>query len=217
MINKIYELKSIFIGLFLIFFMSSCGERMKENQDDYGSAGSPNIIWIMSDDHSYQTLSAYDDRYIQTPNMDRIVEDGVRFTNSFVGNSLCAPSRATLQTGKHSHNNTVSKIGDTFDGSQQTFPKLLQGAGYQTALIGKWHLMSEPTGYNHYERLVGQGHYYNTDFIVDGDTTQSHGYVTDVITDKSIEWLESRDKEKPFSLQIHHKATHREWLPDTSK
>src|SRR5699024_1431463 len=92
MINKIYELKSIFIGLFLIFFMSSCGERMKENQDDYGSAGSPNIIWIMSDDHSYQTLSAYDDRYIQTPNMDRIVEDGVRFTNSFVGNSLALPA-----------------------------------------------------------------------------------------------------------------------------
>src|SRR5699024_1127477 len=207
-------IKQYLLFLYLLLFIISCSDKKVTNESELNR---PNIIWIMADDHSYQTLSAYDDRYIQTPNMDQIAEDGVRFTNSFVGNSLCAPSRATLQTGKHSHNNTVAKIGDTFDGRQQTFPKLLQQAGYQTALIGKWHLMSEPTGYDHYERLVGQGHYYNTDFIVDGDTTQSHGYVTNVITDKSIEWLENRDKTQPFSLQIHHKATHREWLPDTSK
>src|SRR5699024_10184288 len=101
--------------------------------------------------------------------------------------------------------------------TQPTFPKLLQQAGYQTALIGKWHLRSTPLGYDHYERLIGQGDYYNSDFISNGDTTHSRGYVTNVITDKSIQWLQSRDKDHPFSLQIHHKATHRVWMPDTSK
>jgi arylsulfatase A-like enzyme len=176
----------------------------------------PNIIFIMTDDHSYQTLSAYDDRFIETPNMDRIADDGLKFVNSFVGNSICAPSRATLLTGKHSHKNGQIDNRTTFDGSQRTFPKYLQQAGYQTALIGKWHLRSTPTGYDHYDRLIGQGDYYNSDFIANGDTSQSHGYVTDVITDKSIQWLENRETNRPFSLQIHHKATHRIWMPDTS-
>src|SRR5699024_10141559 len=136
---------------------------------------------------------------------------------SFVGNSICAPSRATLLTGKHSHKNGVTDLSTIFDGSQQTFPKLLQQAGYQTALVGKWHLKSTPTGYDYYDRLIGQGDYYNSDFITDGDTTQSHGYVTNVITDKSIQWLESREKDTPFLLQVHHKASHRPWMPDTSK
>src|SRR5699024_1372579 len=153
----------------------------------------PNIIWIMTDDHSYQTLSAYDDRFIQTPNMDRIAEEGVKFTNSFVGNSICAPSRATLLTGKHSHKNGQINNRVSFDGSQPTFPKYLQDTGYQTALIGKWHLKSTPTGFDYYDRLIGQGDYYNSDFITNGDTARSQGYVTDVITDKSIQWMESRD------------------------
>ncbi|MDR8390780.1 sulfatase [Aliifodinibius sp. S!AR15-10] len=170
----------------------------------------------MTDDHSYQTLSAYDDRFIETPNLDRIAEDGVQFVNSFVANSICAPSRATLLTGKHSHINGQINNQRAFDGSQQTFPKLLQKAGYQTALIGKWHLRSTPTGYDYYDRLIGQGDYYNSDFITNGDTARAHGYVTDVITDKSIQWLENRNPDKPFALQVHHKASHRVWMPDTS-
>src|SRR5699024_2419229 len=210
------KFKHSIILIIVLSYISSCKDKTVNNKDS-DSPSRPNIVWIMADDHSYQTLSAYDDRFIQTPHMDQIGQEGVRFTNSFVGNSLCAPSRATLQTGKLSHKNGVMKIGDVFDASQQTFPKLLQQAGYQTALVGKWHLQSAPTGYDYSDRLVGQGDYYNTHFITNGDTTRSHGYVTNVITDKSLQWLENRDTDKPFSLQIHHKATHRVWMPDTSK
>ncbi len=212
-----YISKWVFISFVFVLLFNSCNEKNGNYKDESQSESNVNIVWIMSDDHSYQTLSAYDDRFTQTPNMDKIAEDGIKFTNSFVANSLCAPSRATLQTGKHSNNHGVVEIGYIFDGGQQTFPKLLQEAGYQTALIGKWHLKAEPTGYDYSERLVGQGDYYNTDFILNGDTTKSNGYVTNVITDKAINWLEHRDKEKPFSLQIHHKAAHRAWWPDTSK
>lgn len=176
----------------------------------------PNILFIMSDDHSYQTISAYDNRFIQTPNIDRIAEEGAIFTNSFVSNSICAPSRAVMLTGKHSHingqiNNTVK-----FDGEQQTFPKLLKQKGYQTAIIGKWHLKSDPTGFNYWDILIGQGHYYNSRFITNGVKTNTEGYVTDIITDKGIDWLEKRDKSKPFCMLLHHKATHRIWKPDTA-
>jgi len=174
----------------------------------------PNIIYIMTDDHSYQTLSAYDDRYVQTPNLDRIAKSGAIFKNSFVSNSICGPSRAVMLTGKHSHMNGHLDNAGAFDGSQQTFPKYLQRAGYQTALIGKWHLKSLPTGFDHFEVLIGQGDYYNTRFVRERDTIPSEGYVTDVITDKSLDWLENRDKNKPFSLIVHHKATHRVWMPD---
>ena len=176
----------------------------------------PNIVFIFTDDHSYQTFSAYDDQYINTPNLDRIAQEGALFSNSFVTNSICAPSRAVILTGKHSHVNGQLDNRIRFDSSQVTFPKLLQQAGYQTAIVGKWHLKSRPTGYDHYEVLIGQGNYYNSDFIENGIRKRSDGYVTDVITDKSIEWLEKRDKEKPFCLQVQHKATHRIWMPDTS-
>lgn len=176
----------------------------------------PNIIFIMTDDHSYQTFSAYDDRFIQTPNLDRIGKEGVLFANSFVTNSICAPSRAVMLTGKHSHINGQINNFKKFDGAQVTFPKLLQSAGYETALVGKWHLKSEPTGFNHWEVLIGQGNYYNTDFIENGEKKRSEGYVTDVITDKSLNWLEQRNMEKPFCLLVHHKATHRVWMPDTA-
>ena len=175
-----------------------------------------NIVYIMCDDHSYQTISAYDHDFIETPNIDWIANNGVRFTNSFVANSLSGPSRACMLTGKHSHANGFKGNSDTFDGSQQTFPKLLQQAGYETAMIGKWHLVSEPTGFNYWDVLVGQGNYYNPTFIKNGTKLQREGYVTNITTDLAINWLDSiHDQSKPFCLFIHHKAPHRTWMPDT--
>lgn len=150
-----------------------------------------NIIYIMSDDHSYQTISAYDKRFIQTPNIDRLANEGVRFTNSFVANSISGPSRACILTGKHSHANGFTDNSSTFDGSQQTYPKLLQKAGYETAIIGKWHLTSAPTGFDYSEILIGQGIYYNAPFIKNGKQVPSKGYVTNVITEKAIDWMEN--------------------------
>ena len=176
----------------------------------------PNIVYIMSDDHTAQMLSAYSNSPIQTPNMDRIAQEGVIFHRSFVANSLSGPSRACMLTGKHSHKNgfTNNEHG-IFDGSQQTLPKLMQQAGYQTALIGKWHLVSQPTGFDHYDILVGQGEYYNPTFIhQDGTRSKEEGYCTNVITDKAIDWIEHRDQNKPFILFVHHKACHRDWLPE---
>ena len=175
-----------------------------------------NIVYIMSDDHSYQTISAYDNRFINTPNIDWIAQNGVRFTNSFVANSLSGPSRACMLTGKHSHANGFTDNTKTFDGSQQTYPKLLQQAGYETAMIGKWHLTSTPTGFDYWDILIGQGSYYNPEFICNGDTVQRMGYSTNITTDVALDWLSSRrDKEKPFCLLLHHKAPHRVWNPDT--
>lgn len=176
-----------------------------------------NVVYIMTDDHTAQMMSCYDHRYIHTPNLDRIAQDGVRFTNSFVANSLSGPSRACMLTGKHSHKNgfTNNEHG-IFDGSQQTMPKLLQKAGYQTAIIGKWHLVSLPTGFDYWEILPEQGHYYNPDFIeMNGDTIQYQGYVTNLVTDLSLDWLgHKRNPSKPFALFIHHKACHRNWMPE---
>ena len=178
-----------------------------------------NILYIMTDDHTSQMMSCYDDRYVSTPNLDRIADEGVRFTNSFVANSLSGPSRACMLTGKHSHANgyTDNTFCAPFDGSQQTFPKLLQGAGYETAVVGKWHLGSLPTGFDYWEVVPGQGDYYNPLFIrQSGDTTLCEGYLTNIITDKSIEWLEhGRDTTKPFCLLVHHKAQHPNWMADT--
>ncbi len=192
--------------LCLIFILASCRQEREVTR--------PNIIFIMTDDHSYQTLSAYDDRFVQTPNLDRIAREGSIFRNSFVTNSICAPSRAVMLTGKHSHLNGHTDNTKTFDGSQPTFPKYLQQAGYQTALFGKWHLKSLPTGFDDFEVLIGQGDYYNSPFIRKNDTIPSEGYVTDVITDKSLNWLNQRDTSRPFCLLVHHKATHRVWMPD---
>ena len=175
----------------------------------------PNIVYIMTDDHTSQMMSCYGNSPVATPNLDRIAQEGVMFTQSFVANSLSGPSRACMLTGKHSHKNgfTNNEHG-IFDGSQQTMPKLLQAAGYQTALIGKWHLVSTPTGFDHYDILVGQGEYYNPTFVHDNGTQSiEKGYCTDIITDKSIQWMEHRDKDKPFILFVHHKACHRDWLP----
>ncbi|WP_308502882.1 sulfatase [uncultured Alistipes sp.] len=178
----------------------------------------PNIVYIMTDDHTAQMMSCYDSRYMQTPNLDRIARDGVRFTNSFVANSLSGPSRACMLTGKHScANRFFDNTTCVFDGSQQTFPKLLQAAGYQTAIVGKWHLESLPTGFDFWEILPGQGDYYNPDFVTQqGDTVRREGYVTNLITDDAIRWMDrQRDPSKPFCLLIHHKAIHRNWMADT--
>ncbi|MFI3281791.1 MAG: sulfatase [Rikenellaceae bacterium] len=190
---------------------SSCAESKSEADN-----GPMNILFIMCDDHSYKTISAYDKHLINTPNIDRIAENGVRFVNSFVANSISGPSRACMLTGKHSHmNGYTDNVSAEFDGGQQTFPKLLQGTGYQTAVIGKWHLTSMPTGFDYWDILVGQGHYYNPDFIRNGEDIQREGYATNLTTDLAIDWLEAgRDKEKPFCLLLHHKAPHRTWMPD---
>ncbi|MFA5278614.1 MAG: sulfatase [Bacteroidales bacterium] len=174
-----------------------------------------NIFFIMSDDHSYQTISAYGHGLNHTPNIDRIARDGIVFTRSFVANSLSGPSRACLLTGKHSLANGFTDNATIFDGSQQTFPKLLRQAGYQTAIVGKWHLGSVPQGFDYWNILIGQGQYYSPTFIDNGDTTVIQGYATQITADLAINWLETlRDKEKPFMLMMHNKAPHRTWMPD---
>jgi len=183
----------------------------------------PNILFIFSDDHSLQTLGAYRSRMHEfikkhniTPNIDKIAAQGVLFENSFVGNSICGPSRASILTGKHSHINGFRANGDRFDPGQWTVAKELQKANYQTAVIGKWHLGSLPTGFDYYTILPGQGTYYNPDFICKGssEVIRKQGYCSDIIGDMTIEWLDKkRDRSKPFFLCSWHKAPHRTWLP----
>ena len=176
----------------------------------------PNILFIFTDDLAWQAISAYGDarQLLETPNIDRIAREGVRFDRCLVTNSICGPSRATILTGKYSHRNGFyNNSNSRFDGTQQTFPKLLQAQGYSTAIIGKWHLMSEPTGFDHWHILPGQGIYYNPPMNRMGKQVKHAGYTTDIITDLSIEWLKNRDKSKPFLLMSQHKAPHREWSP----
>jgi arylsulfatase A-like enzyme len=179
----------------------------------------PNIIYIMSDDHAYQAISAYGGPLkdlAPTPNIDRIAANGMIFNRCLVTNSLSGPCRAVVLTGKYSHiNGFIANDGQPpFDGSQQTFPKLLQKAGYTTAIIGKWHLESEPTGFDHWDIMPGQGNYYNPDFITREGKHTEKGYVTEIITKKCLEWLdEVKNSGKPFMLMMHHKAPHREWQP----
>ena len=179
--------------------------------------GRYNIVYIMTDDHTAQMMSCYDNRFVETPNLDRIPGDAVKFVSSDVATPLSRASRACMITGKHSHKNgfTNNEHG-IFDGTQQTMPKLLQQAGYQTAIVGKWHLVTLPTGFDYWNILPEQGDYYNPDFItMQNDTVRERGYVTNVITDKAIDWMEHRrDRSKPFALFIHHKACHRCWLPE---
>ena len=205
-----------FIFLFIAILSvitSSCTMAVKKEKTNT----KPNIIIIMSDDHAYQAISAYDNRFIETPNIDRLAEEGLLFNNSFVTNSICSPSRAVMLTGKFSHINGLRDNKDTFDGSQQTFPKLLQQAGYQTAIVGKWHLKSQPTGFDYWNILPGQGVYYHPDFIEMGEKKRYEGYVTQITSDIAIDWMDNkRDTNKAFCLLIHHKAVHRTWEPDTS-
>ena len=176
----------------------------------------PNILFIFTDDHAYQSIGCYGSVINQTPNIDRLAREGVRFDRCYVTNSICGPMRAVIQTGKYSHLNGFCCNGNKFDGTQQTFPKLLQTAGYQTAVVGKWHLGTHmaPQGYDYSEVLVGQGPYYNPPMLKNGEKTKHVGYTTDIITDLAIDWLkEKRDKDKPFMLMYQHKAPHRNWQP----
>ena len=187
-------------------------------QSAYSKEGKPmNIIFIMSDDHAMQAISAYGNpvsKLAPTPNIDKIAHDGAIFNNNYCCNSISGPSRAAIITGKHSHKNGFMKNwAKGFDNTQQTLPKILQKNGYQTAIIGKWHLVSKPTGFDYWIVLNDQGEYNNPDFITEEDTVQYKGYVTDIITDITKKWLDSRDKNKPFFLMMHHKAVHRNWVP----
>ena len=174
----------------------------------------PNLIVIMSDDHAAQAVSSYGSQINQTPNIDRLAQEGIRFTNAFCTNSICSPSRAVILTGVYSHVNGVETNRTPFDGSQKTFPKLLQQAGYQTALIGKWHLQSKPTGFDYWHVLPGQGAYYDPEMIEMGVSKKQEGYVTDIVTDQALRWLEQRDPDRPFLLMLHHKAPHMPWRSD---
>jgi arylsulfatase A-like enzyme len=183
------------------------------------AADRPNIVFIMSDDHATRAVSAYGNSIMQTPNIDRIANAGMRFDRAYVGNSICGPSRATMLTGNHSHGNGFysNEWSPPFDHSQQTLPKLLQASGYSTAVIGKWHLYSDPVGFDHWEVIHNsfeQGTYYNPEFRSATGVEATTGYVADLVTDKSISWLESsRDKSKPFFLIYNHKTPHRNWMP----
>lgn len=193
--------------------LSGCNTKVKVTETQQ-----PNIVYIMADDHAVQAISAFNHplaKLAPTPNIDRIAESGAIFTNSFCTNSICGPSRAVILTGKFSHvNGFMQNRGGKFDGSQPTFPKYLQKKGYETAMIGKWHLNCEPTGFDYWNVLSDQGEYYNPDFTENGKREMKHGYVTDLITDFTLNWLDKkRDKKKPFMLMMHHKAPHRNWLP----
>lgn len=178
-----------------------------------GAESRPNILFIMADDHAAHAISAYGSKVNQTPHIDRLAKEGVRFSNCFAVNAICAPSRASILTGKYSHINGVT-VFNRFDGSQWTVAKALQAGGYYTGMIGKWHLQSDPTGFDYWNILVGQGRYHNPVFIEGGERKTHEGYATDITTDLAIGFLKSRPKDKPFFLMCHHKAPHRAWEPD---
>ncbi len=174
----------------------------------------PNILYIMADDHASHAISAYGSRINRTPNIDRIAQQGVRFDNCFCTNSICAPSRAVILTGQYSHLNGVKTLNDALDPARQNVAKLLQGAGYQTAMVGKWHLQKDPAGFDYWNILPGQGVYHDPVFIEMGQRSKRTGYCTDLIADYSLDYLKRRDRNKPFFLMCHHKAPHRPWEPD---
>ncbi|GLR17327.1 sulfatase family protein [Portibacter lacus] len=203
-----------YIGLlaFVVILICSCAEKKEETAE---LPKRPNILFIMSDDHAYQAISAYDDRLIQTPNIDRIANEGMLFTNACVTNSICAPSRAVILSGKHSHLNGKIDNLFPFDTTQITFPQILQDGGYQTAMFGKLHFGNNPKGFDQFKILPGQGAYYNPDFITKNEgRIKIEGYTTDIITDMTLDWLKKERKEdEPFMLMYLHKAPHRAWLP----
>tara|TARA_R110000868_G_scaffold22400_4_gene91896 strand:+ start:172 stop:1836 length:1665 start_codon:yes stop_codon:yes gene_type:complete len=212
--------KLIYILLIIIVFQSCKNEKKEVIAENLKR---PNIIFIMADDHATQAISAYGHPISQlapTPNIDRIAKEGVVFKNNFCTNSICGPSRAVILTGKHSHINGFRMNGNRFDGNQQTFPKLLQKAGYKTAMFGKWHLHGNPQGFDYWNILQDQGNYYNPNFISKNeqtqkvDTTMVTGYATDIVTEDAIGYLNTiKDNGQPFMLMVQHKAPHRNWMP----
>jgi len=173
----------------------------------------PNILFIFSDDHAQHAISCYGSKVNQTPHLDRLAAAGMRFTHSFVTNSICTPSRATLLTGQYSHRNGVP-VFNRFDGSRDHVAKRLRAGGYHTGMVGKWHLGSDPTGFDRWIVLPGQGEYWNPAFLVPGGRLTIQGHCTEIITELGIQWLNTRPKDKPFFLMLHHKAPHRSWEPD---
>ncbi|ASK62225.1 sulfatase [Virgibacillus phasianinus] len=178
----------------------------------------PNILFIMSDDHAAHAMSCYDSKINQTPNLDRIADEGMRFDNCFCTNSICAPSRAAILTGQYNHVNGVKTLGDGIDGRKPNVQKVLKDNDYQTAIVGKWHLghggEHDPTGFDYWNVLPDQGDYHDPKMIEMGKEKQYKGYVTDLITDISLDWLQNRSADQPFMLMCHHKAPHRPWEPD---
>mgnify|MGYP003624540283 CR=1 FL=1 len=215
-------MKKIIYFIFLSIVVFSCEKKDTETI----VAEKPNIVFIMADDHAIHAISAYGNeigKMAPTPNIDRIAEEGVIFNGSYCTNSICGPSRAVILTGNHSHINGFRQNGDVFNGDQPTLPKMLKSIGYETALVGKWHLDGLPQGFDYWDILKDQGNYYNPDFIHPSENNSSkidtivvEGYATDLITKKSINWLKNRnskEKDKPFYLMVHHKAPHRNWMP----
>ena len=207
--HKMKSHKAVFLLPIAAAGLTACGDKAPKQ---------PNIIFIMTDDHTTQAISCYGGNLVQTPNIDRIANEGMRMDNVYATNALSGPSRACILTGKLGHVNGFMTNDDTFDGDQQTLPKLLQTTGYQTAIIGKWHLISEPQGFDYWSILAGryqgqQGLYYRPTFWENGEMIEEEGYVTDVITDKVIKYLDGRDKSRPFFVMMHEKAPHRNWMP----
>ena len=190
--------------LSLVFALLVCGSLC--------AASRPNIVFIMTDDHAAHAISAYGSKINKTPQIDRLASEGMLLKNCFVVNSICTPSRASILTGKYSHKNGVP-VFNSFDGTQWAFHKTLKEAGYQTAMIGKWHLHSDPIGFDYWNILPGQGAYHNPRMTEMGKATNYQGYTTDIVTDLTIKYLENRDPDKPFIVFSHQKAPHRDWSP----
>lgn len=215
-------MKHILIYVLLTIVFQSCKTNTEKKEMEQ-ERPRPNIIYIMADDHAAQAISAFGHPISQlapTPNIDRIANEGAIFKNNFCTNSICGPSRAVILTGKHSHINGFRMNGNKFDGDQPTFPKMLQKAGYRTAMIGKWHLDGVPQGFDYWNILTDQGNYYNPDFVTLNketqriDTMRIHGYATDIITEDAIQYLEKvKDAKEPFLVMVQHKAPHRNWMP----
>ena len=206
---------------FLLFFLLSILTCYSQNK--LITKKTPNIIFIFSDDHATNAISAYGGIYkdiAPTPNIDRIANEGALLTNALCTNAICGPSRAAILTGKYSHINGYYKNykGGVFDSKQWTYPQALKKAGYQTALVGKWHLASEPVGFDYYKYHIAQGQqglYWDPVYNDNGEKTKEKGYATNLTTDFAIDWLDVRDKNEPFCLLLQYKAPHREWSPDT--
>ncbi|WP_335964478.1 sulfatase [Galbibacter sp. PAP.153] len=210
-------LKKIIISCISILLCFSACKKQENKKEDIAEQQKPNILFIMADDHAYQAISAYGSelsKLAPTPNIDRIAVNGALFNHTYCTNSICGPSRAVILTGKHSHINGFRQNGERFDGNQPTLPKKLKTLGYQTAMIGKWHLYGYPQGFDYWNIIDDQGHYYNPDFVRMGDSIKIDGYATDIITDDALDWLkDKRENGKPFFMMLHHKAPHRNWMP----
>ncbi|WP_394368755.1 sulfatase family protein [Galbibacter mesophilus] len=211
----IYKILSLVTFVLLFANCKNANENTTEEVADNNEK--PNILFIMADDHAFQAISAYGHplgKLAPTPNLDRIAENGAIFNHTYCTNSICGPSRAVILTGKHSHINGFRQNGERFNGDQPTLPKKMQQLGYQTALVGKWHLYGYPQGFDYWNIIDDQGHYYNPDFIRMGDSIRIDGYATDIITEDAIDWLKNKKTtDKPFFMMLHHKAPHRNWMP----